>query len=85
MHQFKPKACQCGRGHENLARAKYIGGHSKIHNSLIIINSELVLHPLYFFFGVSLDGIINCLCCSAGILEIFSVPIDARISIIMHM
>ena len=70
IHQFMPKACQYGCEHENQARAKYFDDHSKTHNSLIVINSGLILHPLYPFFGVSPDGIINCSCCSSGVLEI---------------
>ena len=70
MHQLMPKACQYGCEHEEQARVKYFDDHSKIHNSLIVINCGLVLHPLYPFFGVSPDGIVNCSCCSSGVLEI---------------
>ena len=70
MHQLVPKACQYGREHEEQARVKYFDDYSKTHSSLIIISCGLILHPLYPFFGASLDGIINCSCCSSGVLEI---------------
>ena len=70
MHQLMPKACQYGCDHEEQARVKYFDDHSKTHSSLIIINCGLILHPLYPFFGASPDGIINCSCCSSGVLEI---------------
>ena len=73
MHQLMPKACQYGCEREEQARIKYLDDHSKTQNSLIVINCELILHPLYPFFGVSPDGIINCSycsCCSSGVLEI---------------
>lgn len=70
MHQFMPKACQYGCEHEEQAKAKYFNDQSKTHSSLIVINCGLILHPLYPFFGVSPDGIINCSCCSAGVLEV---------------
>ena len=70
MHQLMPKACQYGCEHEEQARVKYFDDHSKTHSSLIIINCGLILHPLYPFFGASPDRIINCSCCSSGVLEI---------------
>ena len=70
MHQLMPKACQYGCEHEEQARVKYFDDHSKTHSSLIIINCGLILHPLYPFFGTSPDGIINCSCCSSGVIEI---------------
>ena len=69
MHQFMPKACQYGCEHEDRARNKYLHDHSKTNNSLVVINSGLILHPLHPFCGVSPDRIINSSCCSTEVLE----------------
>ena len=43
---------------------------SKNHNNFFVIKSGLILHPSYPFFGATPDGIVNCLCCGTGVLEI---------------
>ena len=69
-HKARSAACQCGCKHENIAREKYIKAYSKTHETFFVIKSGLVLLPSYPFFGATPDGIVNCSCCGAGVLEI---------------
>ena len=40
------------------------------HKSFNIMNSGLVLHPMYPFMGASPDGLVSCSCCGNGVVEI---------------
>ena len=69
-HKGMSVACQYGCEHENVAREEFIKSYSKNHDKFFVIKSGLILHPSYPFFGATPDGIVNCLCCGTGVLEI---------------
>ena len=70
MHKFSSDACTYGCKHETEARQEYEYQMQAIHKSFSVTNSGLVLHPMYPFMGVSPDGLVNCSCCSNGLVEI---------------
>ena len=69
-HQFTTVPCQYGLDNEDKVRSVYFKKFVERHDSLMIIKSGLILHPLYPFMGATPDGIVHCSCCSTDTLEI---------------
>ena len=69
-HQFTTVPCQYGLDNEDKACFVYFKKFAERHDSLMIIKSGLILHPLYPFMGATPDGIVHCSCCGTGTLEI---------------
>ena len=67
---FSSKATRLGQKQEKLALSRYENSQSQHHESLKISASGLILNPKWPFLGASPNGIVNCSCCSKGILEI---------------
>ena len=67
---YMSSACQYGCEHEDVAREKHVESYSRIHETIFVIKSGLMLHPSYPFLGATPDGIVNCSCCGSGVLEI---------------
>ena len=61
---------QYGYEHEDTARKAYMEVMGKEHNSFKITKVGLVLDANNPFIGASLDGLVECLCCGKGTLEI---------------
>ena len=70
MRLFTSAACKYGCDHEDTARLKYFELMGKVHKKLIVIQSGLILDPMYPFLGATPDGLVHCECCQSGVLEI---------------
>ena len=68
--QFYSKACAYGCEHEDTARKTYMEVMGKEHNSFKITKVGLVLDASNPLIGASPDGLVKCLCCGKGTLEI---------------
>ena len=68
--RFYSKACAYGFEDEDTARKAYIEVMGKEHNSFKITKVGLVLNANNPFIGASPDGLVKCLCCGKGTLEI---------------
>ena len=69
-HQFKARATMWGCEHEEIARQHYIESAEFDHIELEVSLSGLIIHTSYPHMGASPDGIVNCVCCGKGVLEI---------------
>ena len=72
MLRIKIQKCRYRRGNENEnhARHKYCEYMSKSHVNHSVDLSGVILNPDFPYLGASPDGIVNCLCCGVGCLEI---------------
>ena len=70
MRLFTSAACKHECDHEDTARLKYFELMGKVHKKLIVIQSELILDPIYPFLGATPDGLVYCEYCQSGVLEI---------------
>ena len=68
--QFKSNATAWGCQHEEQAYREYKRVAQSKHTDFSISKSGLVIHESYPLMGASPDGIINCVCCGYGVLEI---------------
>ena len=67
---FYSKACMYGCEHEDHARKVYCEVMAKEHESFTVKKCGLFLDTSQPFIGASPDGIVHCLCCGNGTLEI---------------
>ena len=72
MPRIKIQKCCYRRGNENEnhARHKYCEYIWKSHVNHSVDLSGVILNPDFPYLGASPDGIVNCLCCGLGCLEI---------------
>lgn len=63
-------AVKWGIDNEDEARQQYMQEMFSSHESFCCKSSGLVVNPLYPHLGASPDGIISCICCGTGLLEI---------------
>ena len=68
--EFRSIATNWGIENENNAKSKYTSLMNIEHDNFNLYNSGLIISQKYPFIGASPDGIINCLCCGQGCLEI---------------
>ena len=59
MRLFTSTACKYGCDHEDAARLKYIEVLGKVHKKLIVIQSGLILDPMWPFLGATPDGLVH--------------------------
>ena len=67
---FTSKATKWGCDHEKTAREVYLESIADYHTDLTVSDSGLVIHPDSAHLGASPDGIVNCSCCGAGVIEV---------------
>ena len=70
LSKFRTAATEWGCVHEQNAREKYIQVSKMAHNQFEVHNSGLFMHTEFPFIGASPDGLVTCICCSEGILEV---------------
>ena len=68
--KFKAKAALWGCEHEKIAQEMYTKEVEPKHANFVISASGLVIDTEYPHMGASPDGIIQCICCGNGVLEI---------------
>ena len=68
--QFKSRATAWGCEHEKIAWESYIRKAEAHHTALEVSMSGIVIDTLYPHMGASPDGIVNCVCCGKGVIEI---------------
>ena len=68
--KFRSKATSWGCKHEKQAREVYTKRMLKNHHEFSVADSGLSLNPKWPHLGASPDGVINCQCCSKGVMEI---------------
>ena len=68
-NQFRFRATVWGCEHEKVALESYIkkSGH---HTDIVVSESGLVIDVSYPHMGASPDGIVTCVCCGRGVIEI---------------
>ena len=62
-------ALNWGRIHEVNAFQEYTSYMSS-HDTVVVHKSGLVINPKYPYIGASPDGVVSCMCCGDGLLEI---------------
>ena len=67
---FATSATCWGRDHEKVVCERYAEIMAEKHEQFSVVNSGLVLNPQWPHLGASPDGIITCVCCGRGVLEI---------------
>ena len=70
LSKFRTAATEWGCVHEQNAREKYIQVSKMAHNHFEVHDSGLFIHTEFPFIGASPDGLVTCICCSEGILEV---------------
>ena len=70
QREFTSTACQYGCKHEDTARQAYLEKLKIKHENFLVIQCGLILDPEFPFMGATPDGLVNCKCCSSGVLEI---------------
>ena len=73
----KVPAVEWGIDHENEARDAYVKKMKETHQSFEIELAGLYVNPLSPHLGASPDGLVSCLCCGLGVLEI-TCPFSVR-------
>ena len=68
--KFSCVATDWGNENENDAGNKYCKYMSQSHANHSVNIYGLILNPFFPYLGASSDGIVNCLCCGVGCLEI---------------
>lgn len=68
--KFSTAATRWGCEHERSAISEYKKAAQQQHDCLKVSESGLVVHPKYPFLGASPDGLVDCECCSSGVLEV---------------
>ena len=63
-------AIKWGRDNEDAARQQYRAFMEAKHRSFFVRSAGLCVNTAYAYLGASPDGIVNCLCCGEGLLEI---------------
>ena len=69
-HCFNTAATRWGCDHKKLARDHYYCVMAQQYEKLIIEDSGFVINPSWPHVGASPDGVIHCMCCGKGTLEI---------------
>ena len=67
--QFTSKATEWGCNHEKLAREMYEKVAKSQHQNFSVVENRLFINPEWPYIGAP-DGIVCCLCCGKGALEI---------------
>lgn len=68
--QFTSKATEWGCSHERQARVMYEKVSKSKHQKFSVEENGLFINPQWPYIGASPDGIVCCLCCGRGALEI---------------
>lgn len=69
-HSFSCPATEWGRAKEKVAREAYIAEASKRHVDFQCKKSGLHISSAHPFLAASPDGLVSCVCCSDGIVEL---------------
>ena len=67
---FTSKVTKWGCEHKKTAREVYTESIADNHTDLTVSDSDLVIHPDSPHIGASLDGVVNCSCCGAGVIAV---------------
>ena len=67
---FSSKQTAYGSKNEKKARELYYKTSVKDHNDFQLSESGLVINPKWPVIGASPDGVVSCICCGKGVLEI---------------
>lgn len=69
-YKFSSRATSWGCKHEKQARDFYSKRMMENHRGFTVSDSGLSLNPKWPHLGASPDGVVNCCCCSKGVVEI---------------
>ena len=70
LYRFSTAATRWGCDHEKSACDHYSTVMARRHEGLVVEDSGLVINPKWPHIGASPDGLVNCICCGIGTLEI---------------
>ncbi len=70
LFKFNSKSTSWGCKHEKQARQAYHGKMLESHHKFSVADAGLTINPEWPFLGASPDGVVNCHCCSKGVVEI---------------
>jgi hypothetical protein len=59
-----------GCNHEKQATERYRASAVPQHNELTIVENGFFIDILHSYIGASPDGLVSCLCCDEGVLEV---------------
>lgn len=68
--RFKTSAMQWGIDKEDEAFEVYFTTEAFSHESMTVEKAGFIINPLYPHIGASPDGLLSCMCCGDGVLEI---------------
>eukprot|EP00731_Ephydatia_muelleri_P003205 Em0001g3205a len=68
--EAKSPSLEWGRVNEPVAREEYLHIMQRTHTKFKVQAAGLFINPLYPHLGASPDGLVSCLCCGAGVIEI---------------
>ena len=68
--KFKTQSTCWGLEHEKQAIADYCAHNKDSHSCLTFTKSGLVINPAYPHLGATPDGIVQCMCCGKGVVEV---------------
>ena len=69
-YKFKTASTCWGLDHEKSALSEYSVQNKDKHSNFSLLESGLVINPLYPHFGATPDGIVQCTCCGRGVVEV---------------
>ena len=68
--KFKTQSTCWGLEHEKQAIADYCAHNKDSHSCLTFTKSGLVINSAYPHLGATPDGIVQCMCCGKGVVEV---------------
>ena len=68
--RFTSAATSWGCSHEKAAREHYMELSRNSHDNIVVEECGFVINPCWPHLGASPDGIVHCLCCGQGVIEI---------------
>ena len=68
--EAKSSSLEWGRVNEPVAGEEYLHIMQRTHTEFMVQAAGLFINPLYPHLGASPDGLVSCLCCGAGVIEI---------------
>ena len=69
-YKFKTPSTSWGLEHEKSAITSYCAHNRSSHSSFTFSESGLVIHTSYPNFGATPDGVVQCICCGRGVVEV---------------
>ena len=70
LSKFRSNATKWGCDHESFALECYRRKAAEEHSHLNIQSSGFFMHRSFPFIGASPDGMVSCICCGDGVIEI---------------